>query len=255
MTREELREELVQLLADMADSELRYVFNNYCEKSGYDDDFIEDMDNFDEIFQGSAWDAVRAAYYGDFRPTDNYFKFNGYGNLVSFDYIDSPESPFDAEQVADYIIENDDDLDNSDIRELLDSADEFEESVRRNRRSNRISESSRRRRNRRMTENTDERYTEIDRLIDYVEYVCNKFGISVQNKIYDANTTYGEVSFNFYYGDRYDKSKFITHVTLTWDFEDGDKPFFLSWDGGGFTRKFDNMDGVKKYMEFIIKGF
>lgn len=117
-------------------------------------------------------------------------------------------------------------------------------------------ESKTRKTRKRITENTDEHYTEIDELIDYVEYVCNKCGINVQNKIYDANTTFGEVSFNFYYGDRYDKSKFITHVTLTWDFEDErSKPFFLSWDGGGFTRKFDNMQGVRKYMEFIVKGF
>ena len=72
MTIEELKDRIIEALNDMSDSDLYYLFNQYCEEAGYYDDRIEDMDNFDELFQGSAWDAVRAAYYGDFRPTDNY---------------------------------------------------------------------------------------------------------------------------------------------------------------------------------------
>lgn len=127
MTIEELKDRIIEALNDMSDSDLYYLFNQYCEEAGYDDDRIEDMDNFDELFQGSAWDAVRAAYYGDFRPTDNYFIFNAYGNLVSFDYLTDKNSPYDEDQVADFIIDNENALDNSDIQDILDEYNESED--------------------------------------------------------------------------------------------------------------------------------
>lgn len=43
-----------------------------------------DMDSFDEICEGmSASEVARKCFYGDFRPCDDYFKFNGYENFES----------------------------------------------------------------------------------------------------------------------------------------------------------------------------
>lgn len=51
-------------------------------------DFLEYWDNDEEFFNTFYYlnpgEAVRSAYYGDYNYCDKYVKFNGYGNLVSF---------------------------------------------------------------------------------------------------------------------------------------------------------------------------
>lgn len=61
---------------------------------GYDDDIWETMDVIDDLIvdQPASWILDRM-FYGDFNPRHAYWKFNGYGNLVSFD--GSFESLFD----------------------------------------------------------------------------------------------------------------------------------------------------------------
>ena len=83
------------------------------------------MEEFDEIMDGMPpWNIATKIFYGDFRPNDNYFKFDGYANLESFDYI---SDEVDLEEIADYIVDNDEDFDNSDIREILGEDDEEDE--------------------------------------------------------------------------------------------------------------------------------
>lgn len=55
-------------------------------------DFLEYWDNDEEFFNTFYYlnpgEAVRSAYYGDYNYCDKYVKFNGYGNLVSFNDYD-----------------------------------------------------------------------------------------------------------------------------------------------------------------------
>ena len=112
------------LLENMSESQLYIIVNEYFDKANYYDDRIYDMDEFNEIMSGmSPSDIATKIFYGDFRPNDNYFRFDGYANLQSFDYI---SDEVDLEEIADYIIDNDEDFDNSDIREILDEEDEEE---------------------------------------------------------------------------------------------------------------------------------
>lgn len=54
------------------------------------------MGDFNEIFGDDCWEAVRSAFYGgrygfdrdSFNPNDDYFRFNGYGNVESIPYLD-----------------------------------------------------------------------------------------------------------------------------------------------------------------------
>ena len=48
-------------------------------------DFIE-MEMINEVLYGNdpEW-IINRVYYGDFNPNDDYFTFNAYGNLVSYD--------------------------------------------------------------------------------------------------------------------------------------------------------------------------
>ena len=113
------------LLENMSESQLYIIANEYFDKTNYYDDRIYDMDEFDEIMSGmSPSDIVLKIFYGDFRPNDHYFKFDGCANFQSFDYI---SEEVDLEEIADYIVDNDEDFDNSDIREILDEDDEEDE--------------------------------------------------------------------------------------------------------------------------------
>jgi hypothetical protein len=48
-------------------------------------EFYENDENFFELcFEGKPMEAVRAAQFGDYRYTDAFVKFNGYGNLDSY---------------------------------------------------------------------------------------------------------------------------------------------------------------------------
>ena len=55
-------------------------------------DFLEywnnDDDFFNTFFYNNPTEAVRSAYYGDYNYCDDYVRFNGYGNLVSFNDYD-----------------------------------------------------------------------------------------------------------------------------------------------------------------------
>lgn len=91
------------------------------------DDAIYSMDDFNDILCGmEPWDIARAAYYGEFYPTDNYFRFNAYSNLES---TDNPmrEGWIDTNTLAEYAIEYGEDFGDSDIRTLLDQWEEEEE--------------------------------------------------------------------------------------------------------------------------------
>ena len=83
------------------------------------DDAIYSMDDFDELLCGrEPWDIARMAYYGEFCPTDNYFRFNVYGNLES---TDNPmrEGWIDTDTLAEYAVDYDIDFGDDGIQALL----------------------------------------------------------------------------------------------------------------------------------------
>lgn len=83
------------------------------------------MWEFDEIFSGDLpLDIVRRCHYGDFNPGHDYFKFNGYANLESFDIALEENSGIDLEELADYIETERNALNNSDIQDIIDKYEE-----------------------------------------------------------------------------------------------------------------------------------
>ena len=58
-------------------------------------DFLEYWNNdeefFNTFFYNNPNEAVRSSYYGDYNYCDEYVRFNGYGNLVSFNDYDLQE--------------------------------------------------------------------------------------------------------------------------------------------------------------------
>ena len=66
-------------------------FNEIMGELGYDGDEVYYREYFDHVFSLEGWEAIEAAFYGgrfgypqdSFNPNDEYFSFNGYGNLMS----------------------------------------------------------------------------------------------------------------------------------------------------------------------------
>lgn len=114
------REKIIDLIQKMSASEQVCLHNEYCYNVNNFDDEIFDIDRLDEICSGQDvyWIACRI-YFGDFNPHCEYITFDAYGNFQSIselgvlDYINEAE-------IADYILENDEDFDNNDIRYILD---------------------------------------------------------------------------------------------------------------------------------------
>ena len=112
----DMKEEVLEMLRDMNDSDLVAVHNEYCDKVNYYDDRIYDMYEINDLlYDRSPLEIITDAR--DVDANDNYIRYNGYGNLES---TDCPDDWIDLDEIADYIVENDDALRNDDIRDLLD---------------------------------------------------------------------------------------------------------------------------------------
>ena len=111
-------EQVKEVLDDMDISELVTIHNEWCDAAGYMDNWIYPMDEFDDIMDGqSPWEITRAAFFGEFNPTRDYFWFNGYANLESGDGWH--DLPIDTSDIADFIVKNEESFGNSDIESVL----------------------------------------------------------------------------------------------------------------------------------------
>lgn len=87
---------------------------------------------FETFFEGRPMEAVRAAHYGDYNYGDDYVRFNGYGNLVSFgDYTYEQELKESLDDIIDNLISEQAHIDFPEELDMLinpdDYADEDEE--------------------------------------------------------------------------------------------------------------------------------
>jgi hypothetical protein len=111
---------VMDALGELGPYEIVTLHNNLCEKEDRMDDMVFLMDEFDEEMEGrEPWEVARACYYGNFRPCDTFFRFNTYGNIVSFDFVSSDDSGISLTAIAEYIVEHDDPLDNEEILNIL----------------------------------------------------------------------------------------------------------------------------------------
>lgn len=116
--------EVREYLDSLSDSEKVDIWNEYADAANNPDDHIYNMDEFDEIFSDTKpWEIARACFYSRrFNPSDSWFWFNGYGNTESADYISDHDdrSTIDLDEVAEYIVSNNNELSSDDIRAILD---------------------------------------------------------------------------------------------------------------------------------------
>lgn len=137
-----MNEKLLELFKSMDDSDIVSVWNEYCSMVNCFDDEIMDYDELEELIKCGNDDTItwlNRFFYGsdDYsneggaNPNRDYFTFNGYGNIVSFDYIYNEYSDkfnhIDIEALIDYIVENKESFYNDDIQEILDEEENEED--------------------------------------------------------------------------------------------------------------------------------
>ena len=119
-------EKIKEYLEALDDGTLIQHYNTMCQL--YDMDryiFDNDEDFFNEMFGQDVIRAVHATQYGDYRYSDSYVVFNGYGNLDSFNYA---SDYIDTDELAEFIIDNPDAFDyDDDLMELLNEEEEEKE--------------------------------------------------------------------------------------------------------------------------------
>ena len=116
----EMNEKITTIIEEMNIDEQYYLFCEYCEKANYYDDRPESVDSIDELFCGMKPSKILDKLEG-LNTNWDYFCFNGYGNVEQWEGID------DIIEVVDYIIKNEDALENEDIQEILDRYTRTEE--------------------------------------------------------------------------------------------------------------------------------
>jgi len=98
---------IVKLIDEMTQDELIQLNNTYCQNIGSDDEIWDnDEEFFNVFFENKVLEAVRAVCYGEYNYSDNYVKFNGYGNLESFNYFEVKDLCELPQTMAEYIEEN-----------------------------------------------------------------------------------------------------------------------------------------------------
>lgn len=115
-----LKERIVGCINEMETTDLIQLHNEYCDAVNGYDNHIYHMDDLDLLCEGqdAHWIACRAIF-GDFNANDDYIMFDGYGNFRTLnDY--NVNNYIYAEDIADYITENNNPLYNDDIQDILD---------------------------------------------------------------------------------------------------------------------------------------
>ena len=121
MNEAEKKQKIVDYINGMGIDEKIALHNTYCDAVNCMDNCIYAMDEIEEILDSvDKWELVRMIRFGDFDFMKEFWGFNGYGNLVSYN---AWELPIYAEDIADYILSEKDSLGNDEIKEILDKED------------------------------------------------------------------------------------------------------------------------------------
>ena len=125
MNETEKRQKLVDYINGMGVEEKIALHNTYCDAANCTDDCIYSMNDLEEILDGvDKWELVRMIQFGDFDFKKEFWGFNGYGNLDSYNAL---ELPIFASDIADYILSAEDSLGDDEIQYILDEEGEDNE--------------------------------------------------------------------------------------------------------------------------------
>ena len=121
MNETEKRKKIVDIINSMNDYDVYDVIelhNRYCKAAGHEEQHIYEMKDFEEALDSvDKRELFRMILLGAFDSTKDFWSFNGYGNIDSYN---AWELPIYAGDIAYYILSADDSLGNDEIQEMLD---------------------------------------------------------------------------------------------------------------------------------------
>ena len=137
-----MEEKIMEIIRGLETSDIVTLWNEYCYAANRYDDEIFDAYALEEMIDNSNegglyW--VNRFFFGsdDYsedgsaNPNRDYFQFDGYGNLRSFDYVYNDYtkefSYVYPEEMIDYMIENEESFANDEIEAVFDEYKETEE--------------------------------------------------------------------------------------------------------------------------------
>lgn len=99
-------------------------YNEWLLNNNDGDSYI--YDDLEEMLQGfSTMDVVRATYFGNFNFADNYYRFNGYGNIDSLTDTEIEREMRDNREFLEWYIEENDLIDWDEAEEDINEANEL----------------------------------------------------------------------------------------------------------------------------------
>lgn len=124
---EEMKEKIIEVLENLSDNDVMDIWNN--ELYPYDnDEHVFEMSEINDILSNNytPLEIIEIVQNGKFYSCDDYFAFDDYGNLISFNDI---YGKADLYIIADYAINMEEDFCNDEIERILngDYDDEYEE--------------------------------------------------------------------------------------------------------------------------------
>lgn len=124
-----MEEKIKAIIEEMDDGDKIALWNESCYECNCGDDEICDMQDFDELMSDNTPSEIasRIFYGGGFNPNHDYFAFDGYANLVSFDFTDDEGSPFYIDDLVDRIVRNENAFGNDEIAAVLNGEDDEED--------------------------------------------------------------------------------------------------------------------------------
>lgn len=115
-------EKILETISNMNNNEIVSLHNEYCINAFYPDDHIYTMNEIDEQLEGyTPMEIIRKTANNNFNIDDDYFVFDGYLNLISFNNPKCEKSPVYIDELAQHIDDYDDSLSNNAIQKILDS--------------------------------------------------------------------------------------------------------------------------------------
>lgn len=102
-----LQDLVVEAINELKTSDLVALNNTYSIENSIDSEVYEnDEEFFETYFEKGAFEALRAAHFGEYKWHEDYVRFNGYGNLESFQYFDTEDLCELPQVIAEHVIEN-----------------------------------------------------------------------------------------------------------------------------------------------------
>ena len=99
---------------------LLIAYNEYCIENLYEE-FLDNDEETLQMYFKNMTDVIRATQYGEYNLYDDYIRFNGYGNIDSFDSREVEEEIKTDHNFIEHILNWIEDYDFVDISELIEN--------------------------------------------------------------------------------------------------------------------------------------